>query len=197
MIAKFIDKNRKDDYDYEVIARCESGTGILSVKTFAVGIEVQNDPQEVPVIEVEYYSSVGFKRKKNFLKAKVVTIIEPWAIVNFVGLLNRKINDGVGAVIGMEDEVLALEIEENEKTKETELFLYAFASPKDMDKFLYGKRGSWKKVLWMFKLGEAELKKFTEEFNKQFKKAAPKFFEEAMTIEEEANMGEGTDGKQS
>lgn len=170
MIAKLIDKDRKGDYTDEILVRCSSGSGVLSIKFFKASKEDNSDG----CIELEYFAG-PFSKTKNNKKNIPLVFMEPKIIELFYKSINQYFSDGM-RVLGGEDGGFVGIHHINADGPAGEglyLFIMGFKNKSDTRAFMRSHGKKWRKLLWDIVLEPKEAVKFVEVFNQKIKKYIP------------------------
>lgn len=164
MSFKFIDKNRSEEYSHEILARCDSGMGIISLKIcenilqeFYTG---KDKKAPVKMVSVDFFndSSLVPSNKKCL----------PWIVCGeeqinlFYNLLAENISNS--GIIGNNGTVISLY-----KGKEEDYYIFCCPTIRDYKKFVKSGGKKERHMGWEIKLCKKEYKKFVKEVGAMLK----------------------------
>lgn len=150
-MPKYINDNNKYNNmgKDEIVARCSCGCSFLSFSIRNdLSITVDQKQEIHPILSIIFYTIPWFARGK--MKSAVMDFYDTDSIVRLLGVLNKTLANGNGAIASADDSLLAIFRNEEENS----VGLTGFDSVKDFIKF--NKSGKDKYISWAITLYEKE-----------------------------------------
>ena len=176
-----VDRDRKNDYDDELLVRCTSGAGMVSFKFLKA-----EDYEETGFMAMEYFGG-PLSRLKNNAKNSELVIVDPFMLKLLYKALAGSYEDGLKMFEADEGGLFGIHFIEGEGLggKGTYIFILGFRTKRDAKAFIKSGGKKRKKILWDIILNPKEATKFVELMVQKMKKYMPEVVKDLEAEEKE------------